>query len=305
MLTKRLLAFGGLSTVLGAAAWSCANNAAPGYGGSTSSSGSSSSGSTSGSTSGSSSGGTSGGSGSTSSGGGSGSTSSSGTSGSGSSSGSASGGACVVQSMGGLPLTGSKQNFLSGMGYSGYAFVFQDSKTASCGTPGGKACGTSTGCLETGFFCGSGMTGIKNGGITYGAGFGADLGQMMGGASGGGEGGAAEGGATEGGATEGGTSTNNPVPTTGTGLTYAISATPATGPMFGLEITINQGAYCTKTTSLSGTIPWSQFVQRCSSPSDAGAPFPATGGMISSVIFRANAGLTAAPYDFCITMLGI
>jgi hypothetical protein len=187
----------------------------------------------------------------------------------------------VVQSTGGLPLTGSRGNYLQGTGYGGYAFPFQDSKTATCGLPGGKMCGTSTGCLAYGEFCGSGMTGVKNGGVTYGAGFGADFGQMMGG--------------------EGGV--NMPVPITGTGLSYAITATPSTGPMYGMEITINNGAYCTKTTSLSGTIPWSSFTQHCSSPSDAGAPF--TGTTISGVIFRANAGLTAAPYDFCVTMLGI
>jgi hypothetical protein len=174
-------------------------------------------------------------------------------------------------------MTGSKGNYLQGTGYSGYAFAFQDSKTSTCGLPGGKACGTSTGCLAFGEFCGSGMTGIKNGGITYGAGIGVSFAGM-------GEAGAM------------------PVTITGTGLTYAISATPSTGPMFGMEITINNGAYCTKTTQLSGTIPWSSFTSHCTSATDAGAPF--TGTTLSGVIFRANAGLTAAPYDFCVTQLG-
>jgi hypothetical protein len=88
-----------------------------------------------------------------------------------------------------------------GMTYSGYAYVFQDSHTATCGMADAKACGTSVGCIETGFFCGSGQTGIKNGGVTYGAGIGADLGQMMG-------------------TGEGGTSTNTPYTVTGSGITF-------------------------------------------------------------------------------------
>ena len=75
--------------------------------------------------------------------------------------------------------TGSKGDFLQGMGYSGYAFVFRTPRPPAAES-GSKACGTSVGCLETGFFCGSGNDpGVKNGGVTYGAGFGADLGQML------------------------------------------------------------------------------------------------------------------------------
>jgi hypothetical protein len=203
--------------------------------------------------------------------------------------------------MGGLPLTGSKGNFLQGAGgmgmtYSGYAYVFEDSKTATCGLGDAKACGSSVGCIETGFFCGSGTTGIKNGGITYGAGIGADLGQMMG-------------------TGEGGTSTNTPYTVTGSGITFGLASTStdwtATTGHNGMQISINTGAggsYCAivaAPTEGMNTVPWTSFVQKCTSKTAPGTTFGGMGQQVLSVIFRANAGLAMLPYDFCITSLTI
>jgi hypothetical protein len=194
-----------------------------------------------------------------------------------------------------------------GMTYSGYAYVFEDSKTATCGLGDAKACGTSVGCIDTGFFCGSGTTGIKNGSVTYGAGIGADLGQMMG-------------------TGEGGTATNSPYTVTGSGITFGLAFTntdwsTATGHN-GMEISINTGAggsYCAVlggTINGSGTpppaptmgmntVPWSAFYQKCTSKTAPGNTFGGMGQQILSVIFRANAGLAMLPYDFCVTSLTI
>ncbi len=300
MATKRLLAFVGLSAIVGVALSACAGSSNPS--GDNGSSGGGSSG-------GGSSGGSSGGGGGNGSGSGSGSSGSNGSSGSGSgstSSGSTGddggGGSCTVMTTGGLPLTGSKGNYLQGAGgmgmtYSGYAFVFEDSHTETCGVGAdAKACGTSMGCIDTGFFCGAGTTGIKNGGVTYGAGIGADLGQMMGTA-------------------EGGTATNMPYTVTGADLVFGLAFTntdwTATTGHNGMEISINTGAggsYCavlaTPTMGMN-TVPWSMFVQKCTSPSAPGSTFGGMGQGILSVIFRANAGLASLPYDFCITSLTI
>jgi hypothetical protein len=197
------------------------------------------------------------------------------------------------------------------MTYAGYAYVFQDSKTATCGVGAdAKACGTSMGCIEPGFFCGSGTTGIKNGGVTYGAGIGADLGQMAGGA--------------EGGTGEGGPATNVGTMASSANLSFGLAWTntdwsTATGHN-GFEISLDSGGvtYCAILGGTIGakpsplpaptmgmnTVPWSSFVQNCTKA----IPGPAFGGMgqtVLSIIFRANAGLAPLPYDFCITSLSI
>jgi hypothetical protein len=235
-------------------------------------------------------GGTSSGSGGSSSGGGgsgggsSGAGSSSGASSSGGSGGGAEGGmlACDVTSTGGLPLSGTLQNYLTSPAdaspsYGGFAYALSDSTAEGCGAGAdAKACGTSVGCLAKGEFCGAGTTGVKNGAITYGAGIGANLSQS----------------------TDGGTGAG--VTVSATGLTYAVSSVPTNS----LEIEIKDGTteYCYVTTVASGTVPWASFVEKCTS-STVGAAFAGT--TITGVSFEAKAGATTATYDFCVTDLSL
>jgi hypothetical protein len=179
-------------------------------------------------------------------------------------------------------MTGLNGNYLSsppGVNppYAGFAYSLSDSTSASCGAGAdAKACGTSVGCLAMGKFCGSGTTGIKSGAVTYGAGFGANLGQ----ASDGGVAGA--------------------VTISGTGLTYSVSSVPPNS----MEIEIKDATtdYCYLTTVASGTVKWSDFVEKCTSK-PTGPAF--TGQTITGVSFQARAGATATPYDFCVTALSL
>ena len=159
--------------------------------------------------------------------------------------------------------------------YAGFAYALSDSTSEGCGAGAdAKACGTSVGCLASGQFCGSGTTGVKNGAITYGAGFGANLTQ-----------------ASEGGAAGG-------VTISGTGLTYAVSSVPPNS--MEIEIKDATGTYCYVTTVASGTVPWASFVEKCTS-NPPGAAFAGT--TVTGVSFDAKAGIAASPYDFCVTAL--
>ena len=188
----------------------------------------------------------------------------------------------MVTSTGGLPLTGSLENYLSSPAgadpaYGGFAYSLSDSTAEGCGVGAdAKACGTSVGCLAKGEFCGSGTTGVKNGAITYGAGFGANLGQAQ----------------------DGGASSS--VTVSAAGLTYAVSSVPPNS----MEIEIKDGttSYCYVTTVASGTVPWASFVEKCTS-TPPGAAFAGTS--ITAVSFQAKAGIAASPYDFCVTTLSL
>ncbi len=260
----------------GVAAWACADSGpAPTVYSTSEDSGSSPTNSDSGSTSGSGSSG----------GGSSGGSIPDGATGS-SSGGSSSGGSdeagtgCTVTSTGGLPLTGSLQNYLSSApgitpSYGGFAFALSDSTAEGCGAGAdAKACGTSVGCIAKGELCAGGTTGIKNGAITYGAGIGANLAQSS-------DGGAAA-----------------AVTVSSAGLTYAVSSVPPNS--MEIEIKVGTTAYCYVTTVASGTIPYASFVEKCTS-TPPGAAFAGTS--ITGVGFQAKAGPTASPYDFCVTSL--
>lgn len=161
--------------------------------------------------------------------------------------------------------------------YGGFAYVLSDSTSEGCGAGAdAKACGTSVGCLAKGMFCGSGTTGIKNGAVTYGAGFGANLGQ----------------------APDGGTT--SPVAVSTTGLTYTVSSVPPNS----MEIEIKDGTteYCYLTTAATGTVPWASFVEKCTS-TPTGSAF--SGTTITGISFSARAGAVASPYDFCVTALSL
>lgn len=189
---------------------------------------------------------------------------------------------CDVTSTGGLPLTGTKGNYLSSpagasASYGGFAYSLSDSTSEGCGVGAeAKACGTSVGCLAMGQFCGSGTTGVKDGAVTYGAGFGANLDQSA----------------------DGGTGTA--VTISGSGLTYTVSSVPPNS--LEIEIKDDTTEYCYVTTAASATIKWKDFVEKCTSK-PTGPAFAGTS--ITGVSFQARAGAAAAPYDFCVTALSL
>ncbi len=179
-------------------------------------------------------------------------------------------------------MTGTNANYLSSLPgasapYGGFAYALSDSTSEGCGVGAeAKACGTSVGCLAMGEFCGSGMTGVKDGAVTYGAGFGANLDQS------------ADGG------------TGAAVTISDTGLTYTVSSVPPNS--LEIEIKDDTTEYCYVTTAASATIKWKDFVEKCTS-TPTGPAFAGTS--TTGVSFQARAGATAAPYDFCVSALSL
>jgi hypothetical protein len=154
----------------------------------------------------------------------------------------------------------------------GYAFYYND--------------GTSTSCVNSSELCTTGSVGVSSSTI-WGAGFGVNVNQVMGGGDAG-------------------------SPTlSSSGLTWAVAGsappgtiqigiTAASGPC---KATPSGGGCCFRPTTMSGgTIPWSSFIPACyNGASDAGSFSPSDG--LVNVQFQVVAGTTAQTYNYCVTSL--
>ena len=171
---------------------------------------------------------------------------------------------------GGLAL--SPANYYSGLANGGYAYPYSDQS--------GDGGGTSEICQQSSALCAVGTTGIQSA-ATWGAGLGVNLDQMQGNAD-----------AVE----------TYAVPSSATGISYALTALPASQTVY---LTIDNGGtdYYATLTALSGHVPWSSFRTTPWTPATSTvlgtAPSTATHVEFQ---FQAESG-SASELSFCVTSL--
>jgi hypothetical protein len=168
----------------------------------------------------------------------------------------------------------SPANFLPAMpgtvGMGGYGYAFSD--------------GTSVSCLNGTAFCGSGTIATANPPTysLYGGGIGVNLNQAA------------------------GATTKMTMAATGSGITYALTNLP-TSPATVRLIVDNAGVdYCNNITTMSGTVPWSQFFAMCYNlpGGDAGAGLSGPPAAASHIQFQVNSAASGpGAFSFCVTGL--
>jgi len=173
--------------------------------------------------------------------------------------------------------------YQSTVGLGGYSFAFND------GVPpiGTGMCAATTmadgPCVDQTAVCVSGTTGIASAAAPYncyGGGFGINVGQ------------------TSGSSTVG----TYTVPSTSTGITYALSGFPTiAGGGMRIQVTVGGMTYCSPITSGSGTVAWTAMTVACYNP--GGAALPGAPNALTNVEFTIDDGTAGMPYDICLTAL--
>jgi hypothetical protein len=170
--------------------------------------------------------------------------------------------------------------YQSAVGMGGYSYVFSDST-------GADPCTTSptTICIDSSAVCVAGTTGVSVAPYNcYGGGFGINVNQAIN-------------------STTLGTYS---VPTTSTGITYALSNVPtiASGGMrievvTGTAAASSTNTYCTPITAASGTVPWTSLAQSCYiTPPGVALTGPPTD--LQQLEFAIYDGTTATAFNICV-----
>ncbi len=96
------------------------------------------------------------------------------------------------------------------------------------------------------------------------------------------------------------------MPSTSTGLTYALSNFPTGTP----RILVTNGApnntadpYCYSLPSKSGTVPWTSFNTKCFDTPVDGVALTGPPQMATQIEIEVNSTLTPTTFDFCVTAL--